>query len=144
MRFVQLGWVVDWDDKNELFLIAFSEQSVVKNNSADDDTTEFKPFDRGQNRKQSVNVSARPNQPKFKFDVLERYGSQCAACSIRNHELLDAAHIINVRDNGSDDARNGLILCASHHRAFYAELFAINLETFQIELTKRLEVKMEL
>lgn len=40
--------------------------------------------------------------------------------------MLDAAHLKSKKHNGSDDARNGLILCVNHHRAFDAKLFAIH------------------
>ena len=37
--------------------------------------------------------------------------------------LLDAAHLRPYADKGSDDPRNGLVLCATHHRAFDKRLF---------------------
>jgi predicted restriction endonuclease len=40
--------------------------------------------------------------------------------------LLDAAHIRSVKEHGSDDPRNGLVLCATHHRAFDAGFFAVS------------------
>jgi predicted restriction endonuclease len=46
--------------------------------------------------------------------------------------LLDAAHVRAYRDKGSDDPRNGLVLCATHHRAFDKKLFAIDPSTLQL------------
>jgi hypothetical protein len=46
--------------------------------------------------------------------------------------LLDAAHLRAYRDRGSDDPRKGLVLCATHHRAFDKKLFGINPATFQL------------
>jgi putative restriction endonuclease len=47
-------------------------------------------------------------------------------------ELLDAAHIVGVEHDGTDDPRNGLIFCATHHRAFDANMFAINPTDLQV------------
>lgn len=46
-------------------------------------------------------------------------------------DLLDA-HIRPKRDQGSDDPRNGLVLCATHHRAFDAGLFGIKPDTLVV------------
>jgi len=67
-------------------------------------------------------VEARVGQPRFKFQVFERYGSRCAVCDISAPQLLDAAHLRPKKEHGSDDPRNGLVLCASHHRALDAGL----------------------
>jgi hypothetical protein len=39
---------------------------------------------------------------------------------------------VSKRDRGSDDPRNGLVLCALHHRAFDAELFGIEPQSLAI------------
>ena len=70
-------------------------------------------------------VDARVGQQRFKFQVFGRYGLKCAVCDISAPQLLDAAHLRAKRERGSDDPRNGLVLCASHHRAMDAGLFAI-------------------
>ena len=46
--------------------------------------------------------------------------------------MLQAAHIRPVSENGSDDPRNGLVLCANHHLAFDANLFAFDPETLEV------------
>lgn len=47
-----------------------------------------------------------------------------------------AAHIRPVSENGSYDARNGLVLCTLHHSAFDAGLFEI--DPASLELTPRI------
>ena len=64
-------------------------------------------------------------QQRFKFLVLKRYGPCCAICGIDVPQLLDAAHIVPKEKGGTDDPRNGLVLCALHHRAFDAKFIAI-------------------
>ena len=46
--------------------------------------------------------------------------------------VLDAAHLKPKELNGSDDPRNGLVLCATHHRAFENGLFGIIPNTFRL------------
>ena len=53
-------------------------------------------------------------------------------CGIKLKEVLDAAHIRPKEKRGSDDPRNGLVLCASHHRALDAGLFGIEPDTSKI------------
>jgi hypothetical protein len=79
-------------------------------------------------------VRVRPNQWRFRFDVLKRYGTVCAVCAIERSELLEAAHLCPVEDAGSDDARNGLVFCLTHHRAFDTGLFRIAPETLDVVL----------
>ncbi len=51
--------------------------------------------------------------------------------------MLDGAHVIPVEKGGSDDVRNGLLLSASLHRAFDANLWAINPDNLKIETRDR-------
>src|SRR5262249_19206729 len=60
------------------------------------------------------------------------YGPTCAVCGQSVLDLLDAAHIGTKKDKGCDDPRNGLVLCANHHRAFDAGWFAVKPGTFEI------------
>jgi Predicted restriction endonuclease len=47
------------------------------------------------------------------------YHGACAVCSLRHVELLDAAHIIEDKDeNGLPELPNGLSLCKIHHAAY--------------------------
>ena len=71
--------------------------------------------------KKGEKTSDRPEKKTIlviRFDLLKNYGSKCALCSISNEKLLAAAHIRPKDNQGSDDWRNGIILCANHHLAF--------------------------
>tara|TARA_Y100000588_G_C13508028_1_gene608181 strand:+ start:247 stop:495 length:249 start_codon:yes stop_codon:yes gene_type:complete len=46
--------------------------------------------------------------------------------------MLQAAHIVPKEFDGTDDPRNGLMLCANHHAAFDANLFAIDPDTLEV------------
>ena len=51
---------------------------------------------------------------------------------IKNAKLLDAAHLIDRGLDGTDDLRNGIVLCKNHHAAFDKKLFKINPETYEL------------
>merc|ERR1711991_219475 len=69
-------------------------------------------------------------------DVLTEYGSKCAVCNIKIKELIHAAHICGIEDGGTDDWRNGLPLCGTHHLAFDQNLFCFSLMDLKI-ITKK-------
>lgn len=72
---------------------------------------------------------ARPNQARFAFAVLQRYGARCAVCDLDIEPVIEAAHIRAKALQGSDDARNGLPLCCNHHRMYDAGWFAFEPRT---------------
>jgi len=128
-RTIRLGWVEDYDDVGEQFLIKFGENQPGPLQEIEG--TEFIP--RTKRRKRSREVDTRSNnQTKFRFDVFIRYGAKCAVCNVDNKHMLDAAHIIPVDDDGTDDPRNGLVLCKNHHAALDRDLFSVNLDDFSI------------
>jgi predicted restriction endonuclease len=116
---------VDWDDADEIFLVTFTDE--VTPTSLDDSAPSGAPFTLfdESNETRRIEVAARPNQQRFKFDVIARYGASCAVCDIDLPEVLDAVHIAEKRAKGSDNPGNGLVLCATHHRAFDRGLFCI-------------------
>jgi len=71
-------------------------------------------------------VKARLGQQKFRKRVLERQGATCAVCDIAVAGVIEAAHVVPKEHDGSDDERNGLALCATHHRMFDAGVFLVN------------------
>jgi hypothetical protein len=127
-RDVHLAWVEDWDDDYRAFLVAFGDQPPPPRGKVDDEPFELEASAGRVTRE----VSAAPGQQRFKFRVLQRYGARCALCGMDVPELLDAAHIRPRRKRGSDDPRNGLVLCALHHRALDAGLFGIRPDTLEI------------
>ena len=128
-RKVRLGWVEDWDDEAKLFLILFGEVRPTYEPPIDQDEP-FSLTDETPPKKAMANVRTR--QQVFRFQVLQRYGSKCAVCSITHPSLIKAAHIREKRDKGSDDWRNGLPLCSTHHDAYDAHMFAIDPDTLTI------------
>ena len=132
-RDVCLGWVEDWDDESGVFLITFGETQPAQL----PEETQDEPFVlavKGEAVKREV--TAREGQQRFKFRVFQRYGPQCAVCGMDVPSVLDAAHIRPRNQRGSDDPRNGLVLCAVHHRALDGGLFAVEPATLAIHFKR--------
>jgi putative restriction endonuclease len=71
-------------------------------------------------------VRYRLHQRGFREIVLNAYREQCAFCSLRHLELLDAAHIIPDGDpDGEPTVKNGIALCKLHHAAFDSFLLGV-------------------
>lgn len=131
LRDVRKSWVASFDEASAQFLIVFQDEPPRPPAPPQPESETFQarlPRDR---RPRGGSSPAR--KAAFRFDVIKRYGPECAVCGIHLLQTLDAVHIIPVEEDGADDARNGLPLCATHHRAFDAQLFAIEPETFRIE-----------
>lgn len=123
MRSVFRGWVEDWDDASEIFLITFRLDPPVKAPPLPSDVAPFALLE--PRRTSTRSAETRLGQQRFQFNVLKRYGPRCAVCDMGILDVLDAAHLVSKRERGTDDPRNGLVLCALHHRAYDAGLFAI-------------------
>lgn len=122
IRNVRLGWVVDSDDRTGLLLIVFADNQPHAGLIAAE-----APFNLFETRSvRRTPAKTRPNQWRFRFDVIKRYGLACALCEICDYNLLDAAHLCPVESGGSDDSRNGLVFCLNHHRAFDRGLVRID------------------
>jgi putative restriction endonuclease len=132
LRDVKLGWVDDWDDKAQEFLIIFSETPVASGELPNQGST-FLLQDEQTRGKRGTTLT-RPNQQRFRFQVLKAYGPKCAVCSVTRVDLLVAAHICPKSARGSDDWRNGLVLCGTHHAAFDLGLFGFEPERLTIIL----------
>ncbi len=72
----------------------------------------------------------------FRRRVLTAYSRRCAMCGLQLR-LVDAAHIIPVsHENSTDETRNGLALCALHHRAYDQALVTV-MEDYSLELNDK-------
>ena len=128
-RALKFGWVCDFDDENRQFLVLFGETppNYVPAEDVDDPFLLLE-----EPRRRSATVLARTGQQRFRFNVLAKYGCKCSVCEIRHPQLLKAAHICGKSEKGSDDWRNGMPLCATHHDAFDAHLFCVEPSTMKI------------
>lgn len=80
-------------------------------------------------------IAEKQRASDFRRRVLAAYENRCALCGMQLR-LVDAAHIIPVKHSSSnDETKNGLCLCALHHRAFDQGLVAI-LPNYQVVVNR--------
>ena len=133
LRDVKFGWVAGWDDRSKEFYIDFQDKKqprMVKPLSEDDEA--FHLTEKSED-KRSLS-KRRIGQAKFQFRVFQRYGPNCAVCDLEVRDVLIAAHIRGIEKHGSNDPRNGIVLCANHHLAMDSGLFAINPKSLKIKV----------
>jgi putative restriction endonuclease len=84
-------------------------------------------------------VQQRLHQSSFRAAVIAAYDQRCAVSGVPEPLLLDAAHIINDRDEefGHPVVPNGLPLSKIHHAAFDAHLIGID-PGFRVHVARRL------
>ncbi len=80
----------------------------------------------------TTTVGQRIHQRPFRERVLRAYRQQCAPCTLRHEELLEAAHII---PDGESVVTSGLALCKLRHAAFDGRFLAIRPD-YVIELRR--------
>jgi putative restriction endonuclease len=97
------------------------------------------PIDDPLERRYAVRQTrVRLHQARFRGRVVPAYNSQCAICRLKELRLLDAAHIVgDVEEHGEPVVRNGLSLCAIHHRAFDQNLVGVSPD-YTVHLSPRL------
>jgi putative restriction endonuclease len=75
-------------------------------------------------RKTFLSLHRRIREINFQKRVLNVYGYRCAFCG--SFKSVEAVHIIPVNHKkGTDETRNGLALCALHHKAYEQGLITI-------------------
>ena len=144
---IRLGYVQSFNDAQKSFLISFIEDNKRIINPIENIIEEQKDetdvlFDDTRQRKKTLSSNRNNNQPKFNFDVFKYYQNQCAVCDI--NYFLEAAHIIPVKNRGTDNKKNGIILCKNHHKAFDDMFFRINYQNYNIEILKENKVSLKI
>lgn len=76
-------------------------------------------------KRRKIETARLERSPKFKHQVMEVYKHQCAMCGIQIG-IIEAAHIWEVRDEGTDEVCNGIALCPNHHDAFDINLITLD------------------
>ncbi len=133
LREVRLGWVEGWDDESAQFLISFDpDRAGELMDGAEEQEEDFSAIVERNDR--AAAGWARPNQPRFRLLVFRRYGPRCVMCGVAALELLKAAHIVPAKVGGTDDPRNGLVLCGNHHDALDKKLIGIEPGSLRVEM----------
>ncbi len=97
-------------------------ERISREEAVDFDLEDIEPKER---RRVLQTVNRKIRDARFRANVLRAYSHRCCVCGIQL-DLLDAAHIIPVEhERGTDEIKNGLSLCALHHRAFDHALITV-------------------
>ena len=93
----------------------------------DPDEPDWEPIEDPIERRYKLRtVHARVHQLQFRRAVLPAYENCCAICSLKEPQLLDAAHIVADTDEGGEPViPKGVSLCTIHHRAYDQDLVGI-------------------
>lgn len=123
-------YLVGWDGKALKAHIAFG---AVDQTSPDFPATEI------ERRYALRQVKQRLHQASFREAVITAYNGRCAVSHLPEQRLLDAAHIIEDKNErlGHAVVPNGLPLSKIHHAAFDAHLIGIDADS-RIHVAKRL------
>jgi hypothetical protein len=86
---------------------------------------------------QQTRQAVRQGQGKFRLDLLDAYGSRCAATDYDVSEGLEAAHIRPYRGAHTNETRNGILLRADIHNLFDYGIIGVDPETIKVVLNQR-------
>ena len=75
----------------------------------------------------------RTSQDKFREELINR-DVKCVVTQHFEKNECEACHIISVKDGGSYDLNNGLLINSIHHKTFDQNLWCINPDDFTIDV----------
>ena len=129
------AFIVDWDRTGLKARVAFGDPSAVQL---------APPTDRAERRYALRTVQQRLHQASFREAVIAAYRGRCALSGMPEALLLDAAHIIEDKDElrGQPVVPNGIPLSKIHHAAFDAHLIGIDPD-FRVHVAGRLLVQQD-
>lgn len=152
-RVLGLGLITNYDANADLFVIESCDRAALEQVTsviADEEaryevqlyaqlTNEFRPFVEEESLTYTVSTPRRDEA--FRRIVLEAYDFTCAVCEMKlclgNLIEATAAHIVPKRRSGTDDPRNGLALCRTHHWAFDVGIFSLS-DEYEVLLSQAL------
>ena len=133
-------YVVGWDDATRCFAVDLSEQKpgdvttpapLARQLQLHVMRTPQSPSEiRELTRSYAItSVQRRLYEARFRNAVLSAYRDRCAVCGLHVRALLDAAHVSSDRGpKAAIEVSDGVALCATHHRAFDANLLRFDEE----------------
>jgi putative restriction endonuclease len=138
-------YVVGWSDESRCFAVDLSEQKPGEIITPAPPERQLElhvmrtPQSPGEIREltksyATSSVQRRLYEARFRNAVLDAYRDRCAVCGLHIRALLDAAHVTNDRDpKPAIDVSEGIALCATHHRAFDANILRFD-EEYRIHI----------
>ncbi len=153
-RVLGLGLISNYDSKRDVFIIESAPAEILEEVTSiipDEElryeielyagiTNEFRPFVREE--KALYRVNSQKRDEAFRQVILKEYDFTCTVCDMKvrldNLYEVNAAHIVPKADMGTDDPRNGISLCRTHHWAFDSGLFSIS-DNYRVLLSPALK-----
>jgi hypothetical protein len=118
---------IDWNTLENVTRIIEDEEERYQVQLYARLTNEFRPFVKEELFKYSVSAPRRG--ASFRTVLLREYHYTCAICNLKFKlgDLVEAevAHIIPKKESGTDDPRNGIVMCHTHHWAFDNGIFSL-------------------
>ena len=132
-----LAYVTDYNPRTGYFFLMGT--SVASGTLSVDPGITAEPLDiDADTRKfQETRQAVRQGQAKFRLDLLDAYGSRCAATEYDVSEALEAAHIRPYRGAHTNETRNGILLRADIHNLFDYGIVGVDPEAMKVVLNKR-------
>lgn len=124
------SFVIGWEPSSLKARVAFSV----------DEESDLRPPQTAAERRYALRqVTQRLHQASFREAVITAYRGRCALSGLREPVLLDAAHIIEDKNEqlGQPVVQNGIPLAKTHHAAFDAHLIGIDAD-FKIHVSARI------
>lgn len=153
-RVLGLGLVTGYDSQQDVFIVESVDHTALESITSTivDETSRyevqlyaqimnsFQPFVKEESFTYTTTMPKRDKA--FRDIVVREYDYTCAVCSMkfRWHGFAEAtaAHIIPKHKNGTDDPRNGMSLCRTHHWAFDQGVFSLT-DSYEILLSPSIE-----
>ena len=76
--------------------------------------------------KKTTSTFKKRSQSAFKAALINSHGKYACSLCDAPKEVIEAAHIVPVADNGSDWTGNGILLCRNHHALFDKQKWSID------------------
>ncbi len=132
-----LAYVTDYNPRTGYFFLMGT--SVANSTLSVNPGLTAEPLDmEADTRKfQETRQAVREGQAKFRLDLLDAYGSRCAATEYDVPEGLEAAHIRPYRGAHTNETRNGILLRADIHNLFDYGIIGVDPETMKVVLNQR-------
>lgn len=141
-RVLGLGLITSYDANRDVFVLQSVDKSTLETITYtivdENERYEIQLYAQVMNNFQlfvnEESITYTTTMPKrdkaFREIVVREYDYTCAICEMKFHwnsvTEATAAHIIPKHQDGTDDPRNGLSLCRTHHWAFDEGIFTLS------------------
>lgn len=132
-----LAYVTDYNPRTGYFFLIGTSVASSPLSFEPGITNEILDIDADTRKFQETRQAVRQGQTKFRMDLLDAYGTHCAATNYDVAEGLEAAHIRPYRGAHTNETRNGLLLRADIHNLFDYGIIGVDPEAMKIVLNQR-------